>query len=124
MRISDWSSDVCSSDLAAGLGTRRRPHRRGQGCAHPDFRQSRPLSRRPHPRVDWPPFPPPARGDGMTKRTTIPALDPATVEVRQGSSYPEHWRTDCGEREKRALGDALGLNTLGVKLVQTGRATI
>src|SRR3546814_1673449 len=54
----------------------------------------------------------------MTKRTTIPALDPATVEVRKGSSYPEPWRTACGEREKRALGDALGLNAFGVNLVR------
>src|SRR3546814_8911335 len=54
----------------------------------------------------------------MTKRTTIPALDPATVEVRQGSSYPEPWRPACGEREKRALGDALGLNAFGVNLLR------
>src|SRR3546814_13958712 len=29
MRISDWSSDVCSSDLAAGLRRRRGLQRRG-----------------------------------------------------------------------------------------------
>jgi uncharacterized cupin superfamily protein len=54
----------------------------------------------------------------MTKRPTIPALDPANVEVRKGSSYPEPWAKACGEREKRALGDALGLNAFGVNLVR------
>jgi uncharacterized cupin superfamily protein len=54
----------------------------------------------------------------MTKRTAIPALDPATVEPRKGSSYPEPWAEACSEREKRALGDALGLNAFGVNLVR------
>src|SRR3546814_1633126 len=31
MRISDWSSDVCSSDLAGGLEQRSRLHRRQLG---------------------------------------------------------------------------------------------
>src|SRR3546814_18991910 len=31
MRISDWSSDVCSSDLALGSHRRHRLHRRGDG---------------------------------------------------------------------------------------------
>src|SRR3546814_12976255 len=54
----------------------------------------------------------------MTKRPSLPALDPATVEARKGSSYPEPWRSACGEREKQALGDALGLNAFGVNLVR------
>ena len=54
----------------------------------------------------------------MTKRPTFPALDPATVEVRKGSSYPEPWAQACGAREKQALGDALGLNAFGVNLVR------
>ena len=54
----------------------------------------------------------------MTKRPRLPALDPATVEVRRGSSYPEPWRSACGAREKQALGDALGLNAFGVNLVR------
>lgn len=54
----------------------------------------------------------------MTKRPALPALDPATVEVRKGSSYPEPWASACGEREKRALGDVLGLNAFGVNLVR------
>jgi uncharacterized cupin superfamily protein len=54
----------------------------------------------------------------MTKRPSLPALDPATVEARKGSSYPEPWASACGEREKQALGDALGLNAFGVNLVR------
>jgi uncharacterized cupin superfamily protein len=54
----------------------------------------------------------------MTRRPTIPALDPATVEVRKGSSYPEPWASACGAREKQALGDALSLNAFGVNLVR------
>jgi uncharacterized cupin superfamily protein len=54
----------------------------------------------------------------MTRRPTIPALDPATVEARKGSSYPQPWASACGDREKQALGDALGLNAFGVNLVR------
>src|SRR3546814_10776841 len=38
MRISDWSSDVCSSDLAGRPGGRRARHQRPRG---PDQRRSR-----------------------------------------------------------------------------------
>ena len=51
----------------------------------------------------------------MTKN---PALDPATVEVKTGSSYPEPYRSQVGARRKRALGDALGLANYGVNLVE------
>lgn len=54
----------------------------------------------------------------MTKPTEFPALNPMSVEARKGSSYPEPWKSQCGEREKRALGDALGLNDFGVNLVR------
>ncbi|MGF1628519.1 MAG: cupin domain-containing protein [Kiloniellaceae bacterium] len=54
----------------------------------------------------------------MTKRPSFPALDPASVEARKGSSYPEPWAQACGAREKQALGDALGLNAFGVNLVR------
>ncbi len=46
-----------------------------------------------------------------------PALDPAGVAERVGSSYPEPFRGRVGERRKRALGDALGLRNFGVNLV-------
>ena len=47
-----------------------------------------------------------------------PALDPATVAVKTGTSYPEPFRGMVGGRRKRTLGDALGLTSYGVNLVQ------
>lgn len=46
----------------------------------------------------------------------LPALDPATVSPRTGSGYPEPFRSRVLPREKRALGDALGLTRIGVNL--------
>ena len=45
-----------------------------------------------------------------------PALDPATVPPRTTSMYPEPFRTRVLPREKRALGEALGLTAFGVNL--------
>ena len=45
-----------------------------------------------------------------------PALDPATVTARTGSGYPEPFRSRVLPREKRALGDALGLTKIGINL--------
>lgn len=45
-----------------------------------------------------------------------PALDPATVPPRTTSHYPEPYRSRVLPREKRALGDALGLTKIGVNL--------
>ncbi len=45
-----------------------------------------------------------------------PALDPATVVARNSSGYPEPFRSRVLPREKRALGDALGLTKIGVNL--------
>ena len=50
--------------------------------------------------------------------TTSPAIDPRSVEVKTGSSYPEPYRSQVGGRRKRALGDALGLSNYGVNLVE------
>jgi len=47
-----------------------------------------------------------------------PALDPAEVAERVGSSYPEPFRGPVAGRRKRALGDALGLRNFGVNLVR------
>lgn len=47
----------------------------------------------------------------------LPALDPATVEERRGSGYPEPFRSRMGDRVKRRLGDACGLTHFGVNLV-------
>ena len=45
-----------------------------------------------------------------------PALDPADVLPRSSSGYPEPFRSRVLPREKRALGDALGLTKVGVNL--------
>lgn len=50
----------------------------------------------------------------MTLR--LPALDPATVEPRTHSGYPEPHRSRVLPREKRPVGEALGLNKIGVNL--------
>ncbi|HTU64700.1 MAG TPA: cupin domain-containing protein [Steroidobacteraceae bacterium] len=43
-----------------------------------------------------------------------PALDPKTLAPRTGSGYPEPYRSRVLPREKRALGDALGLTKIGI----------
>lgn len=43
-----------------------------------------------------------------------PALEPLSLEPRTGSGYPEPYRSRCLPREKRQLGDALGLKTIGI----------
>ena len=53
-------------------------------------------------------------------KLTLPALDPATVEERRGSGYPEPYRSRMGDRVKRRLGDACGLTRFGVNLVTLG----
>jgi uncharacterized cupin superfamily protein len=45
-----------------------------------------------------------------------PALAPADLPPRTTSTYPEPFRSRVLPREKRALGDALGLKKLGVNL--------
>jgi uncharacterized cupin superfamily protein len=45
-----------------------------------------------------------------------PALDPSTVVPRTDSGYPEPFRSRVLPREKRALGDALGLTKIGINL--------
>lgn len=50
----------------------------------------------------------------------LPALDPASVPERRGSTYPEPFRSRVGERVKLRLGDACGLTKFGVNLVTLG----
>jgi uncharacterized cupin superfamily protein len=45
-----------------------------------------------------------------------PALDPTAVQPRNTSGYPEPFRSRVLPREKRAIGDALGLTKIGVSL--------
>ena len=47
-----------------------------------------------------------------------PALDPATVPVVTGSDYPAPFGADVATRERRRLGDALGLANFGVNLTR------
>lgn len=50
----------------------------------------------------------------------LPALDPATVEEKRGSGYPEPFRSRMGDRAKKRLAGACGLTKLGVNLVRLG----
>ena len=43
-----------------------------------------------------------------------PALDPTTTQTHNGSGYTEPYRSRVLPREKRRLGDALGLTRIGV----------
>jgi uncharacterized cupin superfamily protein len=43
-----------------------------------------------------------------------PALDPSSLEARNTSGYPEPYRSRVLPREKRALGDPLGLTKIGI----------
>ena len=44
------------------------------------------------------------------------AVDPATLEVKNRSGYPEPYRSRVLPREKRALGDAFLLTKIGINL--------
>ena len=45
-------------------------------------------------------------------------VDPKTLPPRLGSNYPEPYRSKLGGREKRVVGDAVGLKSFGVNLVR------
>ena len=45
------------------------------------------------------------------------SLDPMTVDANLTTMYPEEFKEMCIGREKRKIGDALGLNNFGVNLV-------
>ncbi|MCI0431582.1 MAG: cupin domain-containing protein [Rhodospirillales bacterium] len=46
-----------------------------------------------------------------------PALDPATAAPIVGSGYPEPFDRPCAGRERRVLGEPLGLTQFGVNLL-------
>ena len=54
----------------------------------------------------------------MSNRPWSPAMDPASIAPRTGTSYPKEHREQVERRSKRALGDALGLTHYGVNLVE------
>lgn len=51
-------------------------------------------------------------------KLALPALDPAGLTPRIGTGYPAPYAAPCAGREKRALGDAVGLTQFGVNLVR------
>jgi uncharacterized cupin superfamily protein len=54
-------------------------------------------------------------GTANPKKSTV--IDPASVEARQGSSYPPDLAHFAAGRSKRKLGDVAGLTNFGVNLV-------
>jgi len=53
-----------------------------------------------------------------SEKPKLPALDPATVPAVTGTRYPAPFREPVAAREKRALGDALGLTNFGVNVTR------
>jgi uncharacterized cupin superfamily protein len=47
-----------------------------------------------------------------------PALDPRAVAVQSGSGYPEIYRPVVVGRERRALGDEVGITHFGISLTR------
>ncbi len=56
----------------------------------------------------------------MSDALKLPALDPATVTVKVGTDYPEVFAAPVMGRERRTLGDPLGLTQFGVNLTRLG----
>ena len=56
----------------------------------------------------------------MKSPLRLPALDPDTVAEVRRSGYPEPYRSRMGDRAKRKLSEACGLEKLGVNLVTLG----
>jgi uncharacterized cupin superfamily protein len=54
----------------------------------------------------------------MSSKPQPPALDPRSVPASTGTGYPATFRAAVLGREKRRLGDALGLGHFGVNLVR------
>ncbi|MEE8351662.1 MAG: cupin domain-containing protein [Rhodospirillales bacterium] len=52
------------------------------------------------------------------KGLKLPALDPEMVVTKTGTNYPAAFCENVWEREKRVIGDALGLTQYGVNLVR------
>jgi len=61
----------------------------------------------------------------MNAKLRLPAIDPATVEAKAGSNYPDHFKPRVAGRGKQRLGNALGLTNFGVNLttIEPGAAS-
>ena len=46
------------------------------------------------------------------------AIDPENLPTRTGSSYPEPFKAEVRDRQKKVLGDEVGLTHYGVNLVE------
>ena len=46
-----------------------------------------------------------------------PALDPESIAPHVGSGYPRPFDRQCAGRERRVLGDPVGLSQFGVNLL-------
>jgi len=51
------------------------------------------------------------------KGLKLPALDPETLETKLGTTYPAQFKEGVETRQKRVIGDALGLTQYGVNLI-------
>src|SRR3546814_10044522 len=98
MRISDWSSDVCSSDLDPLDRAGRRP-----APPHPTAPSFAPLSKAP--------YPSPSRGEGMAR----PAPPPIRKR-RQPCAFPQ-LRVKRPHHAARASSPATTYTPLGVVFV-------
>src|SRR3546814_10127324 len=97
MRISDWSSDVCSSDLQRrgapphqgrrGAHQRRRHRRRAT-----DRRARRPRPRRLHQAVGWQEAPRPGEAGSVAAAMPILIIAVIITAVVQGLVLGTHWR--------------------------------
>jgi uncharacterized cupin superfamily protein len=54
----------------------------------------------------------------MSTPLKSPALDPGSLPLKEGSSYPQSFREAVQGRRWRSLGDAVGLTQFGVNLVE------
>jgi len=52
----------------------------------------------------------------MSSDLRLPAIDPADIEPKIGTNYPAPLQGPHDAREKRAVGDALGLTNFGVNI--------
>src|SRR3546814_14204532 len=102
MRISDWSSDVCSSDLRpadrAGSGAPHRPVDRGRAAT---------------PRVG-------ARGVAMSARSNVAAMTDALVHLERRADGVAVVRLDNGRTEERRVGKrgSVRLDLGGCRIIQ------
>src|SRR3546814_18706282 len=113
MRISDWSSDVCSSDLGGGANTKGRlPPRRARRAARPRAADCR-SPRSPEPRLRRATIRAPARSDRPRNRASRgTSSEERGVGKGGGRKCRARW-SPANEKKKQAVKrtiDAKGEN--------------